>query len=84
MDTWAVPIYVILAISALCVLFAWWKYLTVKACPVCCYPTHRCECNYCQHHQQSDMRWSQDGWVTKCHDCQEILYHGDDYDRCPR
>lgn len=83
MGSWAVPIYVVLGVTGAIGLFAWWKYLTTAACPNCCYPVHRCDCNYCQHHQQTDIRWSQDGWVSQCRVCTEIIYHGDDYDRRP-
>lgn len=84
MGSWAIPIYVMLGGTALFLLLAWWKYLNTTACPVCCYPLHRCECNVCPHDHQTPVRWSQDGWVSQCKVCTEILYHGDDYDRCPR
>lgn len=83
MGSWAIPIYVMLGLLGLVLLFAWWKYLTTESCPSCCYPVHRCECNHCRHHRQSEVRWSQDGWVSQCRDCTEIIYHGDDYDGRP-
>lgn len=83
MGSWAIPVYVILGVTGFLILFAWWKYLTTESCPSCYYPVHRCECNHCRHHRQSEVRWSQDGWVSQCRDCTEILYHGDDYDGRP-
>lgn len=84
MGSWAIPIYVILGVTGLLFLLLWWKYLHTESCPYCHYSIRRCDCNHCPHDRQTPVRWSQDGWVSRCQDCTEILYHGDDYDRHPR
>lgn len=48
-------------------------------CLRCFFPLHRCECDPgCLHRDQTPQRWSQDGFVSMCRDCGEIVYHGDE------
>lgn len=37
----------------------------------------------CGHEVQSNLRWTQDGWVTVCLICRDWIYHGDDYENPP-
>lgn len=45
-------------------LFNWWRG-QVELPPIC------------PHRNQSDIHWSQDGFVSMCKDCKRTVYHGD-------
>ena len=32
----------------------------------------------CRHEVTSDIRWTEEGWVSVCLVCRDWLYHGDD------
>jgi hypothetical protein len=34
----------------------------------------------CSHPRQSDIHWSQDGYVSQCKVCKKVVHHGDSYD----
>lgn len=82
----AVPVIVALLILAILVFGRLWLQRSRAAsCPNCHYPPHHCICpGKCLHRTTTRPQWSQDGWVSKCDDCNEVLYLGDDYSGGPK
>lgn len=72
----------------LTLLFIFGVYLRnrrIGFCPSCYFPLHRCDCpSKCSHNETWPIRWTQDGWATRCKRCGDMLYFGDDYDAGPR
>lgn len=63
----------------------WWQKWKSPRCKTCRYPTDRCECPpACTHPEIFKVRWTQDGWMTRCKVCSETLYLGDDYHAGPK
>lgn len=48
------------------VLFRWWRD-QVALSPICDHP------------RQTEIRWTQDGNVSRCKVCEGLVYHGDDF-----
>lgn len=82
-----IVVVVIVAIVILAIFVfgrLWLQRVNANACPDCCYPKHRCECNNCKHTEIFTPRWSQDGWVSRCKVCADVVYLGDDFDGGPK